>query len=147
MRVLRSANKGGETANGQDNVNLYRYGQFSFVWYELCPKRCCFRRSKLYYNQARRKRCGMAAVAAPKICRERERKGRKGKKKERERERGKGRERRNPRRKGKERERESKRACVVGVNTSFELLQNCKRHGKGGGEGEKTQGKDSGLKM
>ena len=28
-------------------------------------------------NQARRKRCGMAAVAAPKICREREREKRK----------------------------------------------------------------------
>ena len=68
----------------------------------------------------------MAAVTAPKICREREKKGRKGKK---ERERGEGRERR----KGKESERESKRACVVGVNTSFELLQNCKRHGKKGG--------------
>ena len=64
----------------------------------------------------------------------------KGKKRKRERERE-GRERR----KGKESERESKRACVVGVNTSFELLQNCKRHGKKGEE--KTQGKDSGLQM
>ena len=34
------------------------------------------------YTQARRKRCGMAAVAAPKICRENERKGREGRKKE-----------------------------------------------------------------
>ena len=33
--------------------------------------------------QARRKRCGMAAVAAPKICREREREGRE-RRKERE---------------------------------------------------------------
>ena len=66
--------------------------------------------------QARRKRCGMAArlqifgaataaaVAAPKICRERERKGREGRK-EREK-RGKNRERR--KRKERERERERK---------------------------------------
>ena len=67
--------------------------------------------------------------------RERERKGRKGK---REREEKEERERR----KRKESERESKRACVVGVNTSSELLQNCERHGKKGGK--KTQGKDSG---
>ena len=33
-----------------------------------------------HYFQARRKRCGMAVVAAPKICRERERKGREGRK-------------------------------------------------------------------
>ena len=45
-----------------------------------------FTRAKLtciYFMQARRKRCGMAAVAAPKICREREReKKEKGEKKE-----------------------------------------------------------------
>ena len=57
-------------------------------------------------HQARRKRCGMAAVAAPKICRERERererKGREGRK-ERE-------KRRNKREKKKERKgEESKR--------------------------------------
>ena len=69
--------------------------------------------------------------------RERDRKGRKGKKKEREGERE--RERR------KESERESKKACVVGVNTSFELLQNCKRHGKGGG-GEKHREKNGGKR-
>ena len=40
--------------------------------------------SLLHYivEQTRRKRCGMAAVAAPKICRERERKEEKGRKKE-----------------------------------------------------------------
>ena len=86
----------------------------------------------------------MAAVAAPKICREREReKEEKEKKKEREREREREeKEEREETKKRKESERESKRACVVGVNTSFELLQNCKRHGKKGGK--KTQGKDSG---
>ena len=51
-------------------------------------------------DQARRKRCGMAAVAAPKICTERGRKGRergkerKKEKKEKRREKGKKRERR-----------------------------------------------------
>ena len=33
-------------------------------------------------DQARRKRCGMAAVAAPKICRERGRKGGEGRRRE-----------------------------------------------------------------
>ena len=91
--------------------------------------------------QARRKRCGMAAVAAPKICRERQRENDEKEKNERERERGEGRERR----KGKESERESKRACFVGVNTSFELLQNCKRHEKKRGGGE-NPGKRLGVK-
>ena len=63
----------------------------------------------------------------------------KKKERERERERGEGRERR----KGKESERESKKACVVGVNTSFELLQNCKRHGK---RGRENPGKRLGVK-
>ena len=61
-------------------------------------------------DQARRKRCGMAAVAAPKICREKERKGRK-RKKERRREKERG-----VRRKRKERDRGSKsERCIVGV--------------------------------
>ena len=87
----------------------------------------------------------MAAAAATKICRE-EREKRKKRKKERERERERERRRKRVRerrkRKEGERGRESKRACVVDVNTSFELLQNCKRHGKRGGK--KTQRKDSG---
>ena len=53
-------------------------------------------------NQARRKRCGMAAVAAPKICRERERKG-KQERKEREK-----RRKKRERRKRKERERRAR---------------------------------------
>ena len=54
-------------------------------------------------SQARRKRCGMAAVAAPKICRERERKGREGTK-EREK-----RRKKRERRKGKKWRREQER--------------------------------------
>ena len=77
----------------------------------------------------------VAAVAAPKICRERERKGRKGKK-EREREREREREEKRQRKREGEQE-----ACVVGVNTSFELLQNCKRHGKKEGVGRENPGK------
>ena len=38
------------------------------------------RETRWWLPQARRKRCGMAAVAAPKFCRERERKGREGRK-------------------------------------------------------------------
>ena len=56
-------------------------------------------------RQARRKRCGMAAVAAPKICRERERKGRE-ERKEIEKRRKKGGE------KGKEMERRAKEKDV-----------------------------------
>ena len=52
-------------------------------------------RAKMHNDgQARRKRCGMAAVAAPKICRERE----KGKRRE---ERKRKEEKEKPRRKGK----------------------------------------------
>ena len=75
---------------------------------------------------------------------EREKRKKRTKERERERERERGEKEERERRKRKESERESKRACVVGVNTSFKLLQNCKRHGKRGGgrkPREKTQGK------
>ena len=60
-------------------------------------------------NQARRKWCGMAAVAAPKNCKEREKKEEKEERKKRERRKGE--------RKGKESKRER---CMrpMGVNTS-----------------------------
>ena len=60
-------------------------------------------------TQARRKRCGMAAVAAPKICRERERKGREGRKEEKR-----GERKEEKKRKGEESKRER---CIrpVGV--------------------------------
>ena len=46
--------------------------------------------------------------------------------------------------KGKKGREEQEEKCIVGVkNTLFELSENYKRHGKGGG-GEKTQGKDPG---
>ena len=71
---------------------------------------------------------------------EREREREKEEKEKRKREREREREGR------KESERESKKACVVGVNTSFELLQNCKRHGKRGGGGEKHREKNGGKR-
>ena len=68
------------------------------------------------YIQARRKRCGMAAVAAPKICRERERKK---KKKRREKRNRKEKEKREERKevKGEESKRE-RCTCIrpMGVN-------------------------------
>ena len=58
-------------------------------------------------TQTRRKRCGMAAVAAPKICRERGKKEEKGGKKEK-------REERKERRKGERKGEESKRErCIT----------------------------------
>ena len=54
-----------------------------FKWiFTYSTKAFLFRRAKEI--QARRKRCGMAAVAAPKICREKERKEREGRKKGKE---------------------------------------------------------------
>ena len=84
----------------------------------------------------------MAAVAAPKICRERKRKGRKERKKERREEKEKREEKKE--RKGEESKRER---CILSVkhSTPFELLKkNCKRHGR---RGRENTGKDHGEKM
>ena len=79
----------------------------------------------------------MAAVAAPKNLQEREReKGRKGKKE---------RERRRKREEKRKRKREGEQeGLCCGVHTSFELLQNCKRHGKK--RGRENPGKRLGVK-
>ena len=71
--------------------------------------------------QARRKRCDMAAVAAPKICREREKKEEKGGKKEK---RG---ERKERGEKGKERERRARGKDVLGLYT-LQLSRDYKIH-------------------
>ena len=85
----------------------------------------------------------MAAVAAPKICREkREReKGRKGKKRKK---RGKGKERGEKGRKGRG---EHKGKMYCGCKTSPSSCQKIIKTRTNGDGGEKTQGKDPGEKM
>ena len=68
--------------------------------------------------QDRRKRCGIAVVPAPKICRERERKGREGRK-EREK-RGERKERGEKGKKGRGEERKRDRH-IMATNTPLEL--------------------------
>ena len=69
-------------------------------------------------NQARRKRCGMAAVAAPKICRERERKGRE-RRKGREKKRKKTEREEKKERKGEESKREL--SCIKPIDVKHPL--------------------------
>ena len=129
IRDLENPQTGTQFANSVLMYKIFRYR----LWFDVFVLFCCSSGglTGLYTyrgDQACRKRCGMAVVAAPKICREREREGRKGKKERKER-RGEGKERGEMKKgEGSKRER-----CVVGVKHPLRLtVKNCTRQKKRG---------------